>query len=198
MYAVVAPGISCVYTNWSDVERIKSLYLYPKWIKCFSEEEAQAWIKRNSYNRHLSRIYNYGNTFKNLYIDVKYKIAPDCIYYRLDCKRIGNVRIRAEDVLIEYKGSNIFIKLPNIFVSNETVAGHMSAIHNLLRIVGDYVDLNIELPYYSLFYCLTVYSRGNNRPIQLVKNLIDNRLGAVALSLKLENFSEEESVKCAK
>lgn len=193
MYAVVAPGFSCVYSNWADVERVKALYPYPKWCKCYSEEEAQAWIKRNSYGKHLSRVYNYGNSFPELNIYVRYRISTDCVYYILDCRKVGNIRIHAQDALVEYKGSKIFIKLPNIKVSNETVAGHMSAIHNLLQIVGDYVDLNIELPYYSLFYCLTGYSRGNSRPITLVRQLIDRRLGAVALSLKLENFSKEES-----
>ena len=62
MYAVVAPGFSCVYSSWSDVERIKALYPYPKWCKCSTETEAQAWIKRNSYSNKLSSIYNYGNT----------------------------------------------------------------------------------------------------------------------------------------
>lgn len=187
MYAVVAPGISGVYTNWSEVERIKALYPYPKWCKCNSEEEAQAWLRRNTYNKKLSSIYNYGNTFDNLYIDVKYKISTDCVYYVLDCKRIGNIRLHTK-AYIEYKGNNIYIKLPNIYLSNETIAGHMSALHNLLQIVGDYVDLNIELPYYAIFYCLTVYSRGNNRQVQLVKKLIDNRLGAVAFSLKMPNI----------
>jgi len=194
MYAVVAPGFSSIYTNWSDVERIKALYPYPKWCKCSSEAEAYAWIKRNTYSRGLNSIYNYGNTLKDLYIDAKYKIGEDCIYYVLDCKRIGKIRVPSEDILVEYKGSKVYIKLPNTYVSNETVAGHMSAIHNLLILLGDYVDINIELPYYSLFYCLTVYSQGNSRPIQLVKNLIDNRLGAVALSLKMLNFSEEEDI----
>ena len=193
MYAVVAPGFSCVYSNWADVERVKALYPYPKWCKCYSEEEAQAWIKRNSYGKHLSRVYNYGNSFPELNIYVRYHIGTDCVYYILDCSKVGSIRIHAPDALVEYKGSKIFVKLPNIKVSNETVAGHMSAIHNLLQIVGDYVDLNIELPYYSLFYCLTGYSRGNSRPITLVRQLIDRRLGAVALSLKLENFSKEES-----
>ena len=191
MYAVVAPGFSCVYSSWSDVERIKALYPYPKWCKCSTETEAQAWIKRNSYSNKLSSIYNYGNTLKDLYIDVKYKIAKDCIYYVLDCKRIGRLRLNVEGILVEYKGSKIYVKLPNTYVSDETVAGHMSAIHNLLQFVGDYVDLNIELPYYSLFYCLTVYSKGNNRHVKLVKDLIDERLGAVALSLKLFNKEEE-------
>ena len=193
MYAVVAPGFSCIYTNWSDVERIKALYPYPKWCKCRTEEEGQAWIKRNTYSNKLSGIYNYGNTLKNLYIDAKYRIASDCIYYVLDCRRIGHLRLHVEDVLVEYKGTTIYIKLPNIYVSNESVAGHMSAIHNLLKIIGDYVDINIELPYYSLFYCLTSYAKGNNRHIKLVKDLIDERLGAVALSLKSFNNKEEST-----
>ena len=128
---------------------------------------------------------------KDLYIDVKYKIAKDCIYYVLDCKRIGRLRLHVEDILVEYKASKIYVKLPNTYVSDETVAGHMSAIHNLLQFVGDYVDLNIELPYYSLFYCLTVYSKGNNRAINIVKNLLNERLGSVAYTLNFDNLIEE-------
>lgn len=195
MYAVVAPGFSCVYTNWADVERVKALYPYPKWCKCRTEEDAHEWIRRNSYNRSLTGIYNYGNTLNDLYINASYKIGADCIYYVLDCSRVGRLRISASDALIEYKGNKIYVRLPNIKVSNETVAGHMSAIHNLLQIVGDYVDLNIELPYYSLFYCLTVYSKSNNRYIYRVKDLIDNRLGAVAYTLKMNNLSAEEDIE---
>ena len=192
MYAVVAPGFNGIYTNWADVERVKALYPYPKWAKCFSETEAQNWIRRNSYGWTLHSVYNYGNTLKDLYINAKYKICSDCIYYVLDCSRIGRIRIHSPGTLIEYKGNKIYIKLPDIQVSNESVAGHMSAIHNLLKIIGDYVDVNIELPYYSLFYFLTSYCRGNSRPIMLVKELINKRLGEVAYSLKLEQMDKEE------
>lgn len=188
MYAVVAPGISCVYTNWKDVERIKALYPYPKWIKCRTEEDAYEWLRRNTYGHGLSSIRNYGNTFKDLYVDVKYRIDTDCVFYILDCKRLGKMRLNIPDALIEYKGSKIYIKLLNIYLSNETIAGHMSVLHNLLTIVGPYVDLNVELPYYSIFYCLTVYSKGNNRYVQMVRSLIDERIGVVAYSLKMNNM----------
>lgn len=191
MYAVVAPGFSCVYTNWADVERIKALYPYPKWYKCSNEEDAYRWIKRNTYGWTLHEVYNYGNTFKQLYVDAKYKIGKDCVFYVLDCSRVGRIRIHHPTALIEYKGDKIFIRLPNITLSEEAIAGHMSAIYNLLLIVGDYLDINITLPYYSLFYCLSSYTRGNSRPVMLVRELISNRLGAVAYSLKLEHLNEE-------
>ena len=192
MYAVVAPGFSCIYTNWKDVERIKALYPYPKWCKCNSEEEARKWIDRNSYGKMLRSIYNYGNTFKNLYIDAKYQISTDCVYYILDCKRIGKLRIPADGILVEYRGSKIYIKLPNIRLSNESIAGHMSAVHNLLQMIGPYVDINLEVPYYSIYYCLAVYSRGNNRYVSMVRSLIDQRVGAVGVTLKLNNIISKE------
>ncbi len=192
MYAVIAPGFSCVYTNWADVERIKALYPYPKWCKCKSNDEALEWIRRNSYGHSLSRVYNYGNTLKNLYIYVTYHIYKDSVCYNLDCSRIGRIRINAPNTVVQYLGSKVSVKLENIFVSDETIAGHMSVIYNLLQIVGDFIDVNIELPYYCLFYCLTSYSRGNSRTITIVKKAIEERLGAVSFSLNMDKFSKEE------
>ena len=77
-------------------------------------------------------------------------------------------------------------------MNNESLVGHISIVYNLLSILGDYVDVNIELPYFSIFYALTSYSGGKVRAIQLTKDLISTRLGAVAYSLKMENFSAEE------
>ena len=52
---------------------------------------------------------------------------------------------------------------------------------------GEFVDLNIELPNYSIFYCLTVYSKGNNRSVQLTRDAISKRLCEVAFTLKMED-----------
>lgn len=191
MYAIVAPGFSGVFTNWEDVERIRAFYPYPKWSKFYSEEDAHEWIRRNAYTSKSSYVYNYGDTFSNFHVDAKYRILKDCVLYRFDCKKVGNLRISVPNALVEYRGTTIYVKLNNTYLSDETVSGHMSAIHNLLSMLGDYVDVNIELPYYSLFYCLTVYSKGNNRSINLTKRLIESRLGAVAYSLNFGNLEEE-------
>ena len=190
MYAVVAPGFASVYTNWKDVERIKALYPYPKFCKCNSEAEAVEWIQRNKYARNLDGVYNYGNTFKDFYVDAKYKIGQGCVYYVLDTKRLGRLRISAPYSLVEYKGFKIYIKCPNINVSNESLAGHLSVIYNLFNMIGPYIDVNIVLEHYALYYALTVYSKGNSRPVSLVRDLLNSRFGATSISLKFEKEVE--------
>ena len=192
MYAVVAPGLAVVYTSWSDVERVKALYPYPKWIKTNSEEEAINWLKRNKYGRSLSSVYNYGNAFKNLHVYAKYKISTDCVYYVLDTSKVGSIRLHNIDVLVYYKGNKIYIKLPNIKLSDEAIGSHMSAIHNLLTMLGPYIDVNIQLDHYSIFYALTNYTRNRIRPITLVRDLINSRVGAVSYSFTVENYKEYE------
>lgn len=189
MYAVVAPGISCVYTNWKDVERIKALYPYPKWVKVNSEKEAQEWLRRNTYGHGLKTITKYGNTLESLYVNAKYLILEDCLCISYDTSRLGFVRLPKSTNLVEYKGSKIFVKIPNTKLSNETIVGHMSAIYNVLQTIGDIVDINIELPYYSIYYSLTGYSKGNQKSINTVKNLIKNRQGAVSYSVLLRELN---------
>lgn len=192
MYAVVAPGLAVVYTSWADVERVKALYPYPKWIKTNSEEEAINWLKRNKYGHTLSSVYNYGNAFKDLHVYAKYKISTDCVYYVLDTSKVGSVRLHPTDALVSYKGNKIYIKLPNIKLSDAAIGSHMSAIHNLLTMLGPYIDVNIQLDHYSIFYALTNYTRNRVRPIALVRDLINSRVGAVSYSFTVENYKEYE------
>lgn len=191
LYAVVAPGFSAVYSDWKDVERIRALYPYPKWTKCRTETEAQEFLKRNSYSRKVKQLYNYGDTLNDLYINVEYRIGPDCVYYVIDTRRVGNIRLLSEDALVEYKSNKIFVKIPNIYLSDELLSGHMSAIHNLLHLVGEYVDVNITVPNYAVFYALTVYDKGNNRVVQLTRDAISKRLCKVAFTLKMRDYSDE-------
>lgn len=186
MYAVIAPGFSCIYSNWKDVERVKSLYPYPKFHKFQTEQEASEWLQRNQYARQLDKIYNYGNTFSDFYVDVKYKIAEDCVYYVLDVSRLGRLRLFSEDALVEYKGWKIYVKFPNIKVSNESISGHMSALFNLYNMIGPYVDVNLELEYYALYYALTIYNRSDNRSVAAMRSLLNERMGATAISLKFK------------
>lgn len=186
MYAVVAPGFKGVFESWSDVERIKVLYPYPKWAKVKTAEEANTWLARNAYGRNLDYIYNYGDTFEKLHLDAKYRIGTDCIFYVIDFKNLGHLRITAPNTLVKYEGTKAFVRLKGVTVSEESLSGHLSAVYSLLEILGPYVDVNIELPYYSIFYALTSYSRGKNRYVTIVKDLITNRIGEVAYSLHMK------------
>lgn len=194
MYAIVAPGLSCILSSWEDVERIKKLYPYPKWYKGYSTSDCANWLNANKYSRRLSGFSKYGDTFKDLYISAKYKIAADCVYFVLDLSKVGNVRLRCEGALIEYRGYKAYMKVPSLKVSNETIAGHLSAIYTLLKSVGDYVDIDIELPYYALYYALTQYDSNKSLPIVTIRDLINKRIGAVSYTLPLVNCLPEEDV----
>lgn len=191
-YGVVAPGIATVYRDWKSVERIKALYPYPKFAKFDYESDAMDWVKRNKYKDGKVSVFNYGSTLRDKYISARYKICPDCVLYLLDCKLVGRMRVNVPDALVEYKGDKIQICVNNLQLSNETIAGHMSAIYNLLSIVGPYVDVNLRLDYYSLFYCLTNYNRENNRYVSTVRSAIDSRMGEVAVSYDFLNMLGEE------
>lgn len=195
MYAVVAPGLAMVYTSWADVERVKGLYPYPKWYKTNSEEDALNWIRRNKYGHSLSSVYNYGDAFKNLHVYAKYHIGDDCVYYVFDVSKVGTIRLHSDEAQIAYKGSKIYVKLPNIKLSDEAIGSHMSAIHNMLTLLGPYLDVNIHLEHYSLFYALTSYARNRCRPIAIVKELIGTRVGAVSYSFEVENYEECDALE---
>ncbi len=188
MYVVVAPGISTVYTNWKDVERIKTLYPYPKWARVNSEQEAQEWLRRNSYGHGLHTVNKYGNTINNLYINVQYKIFPDYLAIVYDTSKVGKIRLPETRNLVAYIGDKIHVKVGDIFLSDESITGHMSAIFNVLNLVGDIIDINIELPNYSIFYSLTGYSKGNQRAISTVQEMIRNRQGAVSYTIQLKEL----------
>ena len=187
-YAITAPGIAGVYTNWSEIERIKALYPYPKFRKFVYEADAYTWLKQNKYPVKATRVYNYGNTFDDLYINVKYKITSECVYVSLDCKRVGNVRLYVPDAAIEYKGDKILMRLPYVNFSEESLASHMSVIYNILQMVGQYMDVNIHLEYYSLYYSLASGHCETNRYVQFVLGLMSDRIGCTAFSYDFSNM----------
>lgn len=189
MYAVVAPGLSCIYTNWKEVERVKALYPYPKWAKFNNEEEAAQWLKRNTYGHGLRTVEAYGDVLPNLHVQAKYKIFDDrlCIVY--DLSRVGNMRIAAEGCFVEYQGRTSKVMVPNIKLSDESISSHMVAVYNVLNILGNMLDVDIFLPYYSVYYCLTSYKGNKQRSIQTVQNLIQQRTGNVAFSVKFKEVT---------
>jgi hypothetical protein len=97
----------------------------------------------------------------------------------------------SDDALVEYKGNKIFVKIPNIYLSDELLSGHMSAIHNLLNLIGEFIDVNIVIPNYAVFYALTSYDKGNNRVVQLTRDAISKRLCKVAFTLKMRDYSDD-------
>lgn len=184
MYAITAPGYSSIVTNYKEVEKIKAIYPYAKFAKFTREEDAQLFLKRNSNPHEFANLFNYGNTFDKFFIYAKYRILNDGVYYVLDLTRIGSVRIFAKDAIIEYKGYKTYVKMGNVNISDKSISGHLTAIYNLLEIIGENFDVNIEIPNFSVFYALTAYSKGNSRAVNLTRKMIQERICEVAFTLR--------------
>ena len=184
IYAIVAPGYSLVTTDWAQVERVRALYPYPKWKKCFSEEEANLFVKKNYVKNPVKAIRNYGDTFSELYVDAYYTIRDNSVCYVFDVSRVGQLRINSDNLIVEYGAGKIYVRLPNIVLHEESLSSHMSAIYNLLSILGDYVDVNIHVKYFSVLYALTQYGKGKVRSISVTKDLINSRVCKCAFTLE--------------
>lgn len=186
MYAVVAPGISCVYSNWKDVERIKALYPYPKWAKVPNEAAAKEWLKRNTYNHNLGNITKYGSAMDMLYLTAKYRIFDNRLCISYDTSQLGDVRLRRQEgVVVEYLAGRINVLVTNIALSDESISSHLSAIFYTVKLVGDIVDLCIELPYYSIFYCMTAYKGIAIPSLTAMKSQLASRQGSLSYSVQI-------------
>lgn len=184
IYAIVAPGYSLVTTDWNKIERVKALYPFPKWQKCRSEEEANLFVKKNYVPRPVKLMYNYGDTFKDLYINASYKIGKDCLYFEYDTSRVGMLKFRDPSMVVEVAGKMIYVKMPNIYLSENSISSHMSAIYNLLLTLGPNVDVNIRIKYFAVYYSLTSYTGTGVHAINVVCDYIKNRLCKVAFTLE--------------
>lgn len=184
IYAVVAPGYSLVTKDWGMVERAKALYPYPKWRKCYSEVEAQLFIRKNYVPRPVRMIYNYGDTFKDLYIDASYRIGKDRLFFEFNTERVGRLKLSNPNVIVEYAGKMVYVRMPDIYLSELSISSHMSAIYNMLMTLGPNVDVNIRVNYFAVYYALTSYSGTKIRSIDVTKEYINSRLCKVAYTLE--------------
>ena len=184
IYAIVAPGYSLVTTEWNKIERVKALYPFPKWGKFRTEEAAQLFIRKNYVPRPVKMLYNYGDTFNDLYVDASYRIGKDCLYFEFDTGRVGRLKLSDPSVVVEYSGKMVYVKMPNIYLSEMSISSHMSAIYNMLMTLGPNVDVNIRVNYFAVYYAITNYNGGKLRSIDITKDCINSRLCKVAFTLE--------------
>ena len=192
IYAIVAPGISLQTRDWRQIERIRALYPYPKWKTCRDEQEATDFIRRHNLKKSLSTLKNYGDTVRNLYLTVEYKITPNNIFYKMDTKHCGRIKVKQlPDNLVQYEKNMIYIRVEAIKLNPDMLSSHMAAIYNIYDIVGDYIDVNVLLPNFSVYYALTSYTRDKVRSVKMTKDRINKRLCKTGYSLNmLEDYYE--------
>lgn len=184
-YAVIVPGLSTVYNKYEDVERICSLYPYPKFRKFQTEEECWEYVKRHTSKKVYTDITKYGETFNSHYVKMEYFIRSDKVYYNYFTKQMGYISIENHDpnVIVENMSGSIKAILTDIYLNDDMINSHLIAIWHGLKIIGEYVDIDVQVPDHSVFYALMTY-KGNSRTINRVRNYIDTRAAKVSVSMK--------------
>ena len=184
-YAVIVPGISAVYNEWKDVERVIALYPYPKFRKFATEEDCWEFVRRNTSKKVYTDITKYGETFDNLCVSMEYFILEDKVCYNFKTNKAGYLCIEndRDDVIVTNRSGNIKVSVLNIHLNNDIISNHLIAIWHGLKVIGDYVDVDIKVPDHSIFYALMTY-KGTNKTINRVRDYIDSRFAKVSVTMK--------------
>ena len=184
MFAVVANGIQAICKTQRQLDCIISIYPYPKFKKCSTEEEAREWLRWNSRKYTSLKHERYGNTSISGYARIEYFIDNVNTYYNIHTERVGYIRVQHEsDIRVDSRRDLLKVKVLNSKLNNNLIMHHAIAIRRILRILGQYIDVDIVVPDISVFLALTKYN-GNNYMIRGVQKDIATRLGAVSITVK--------------
>lgn len=196
MYAIVANGIQTIVKTSEQLDVILGLFPYPKFQKVNTEVEGREWIRNNSRISYASDIRNYGETSKYGYAEIDYFISNNNIFYNVDTSKLGYIRVESSDnVLVDSRPELLKVKVLNVVLDNSLIAHHVIAIHRVLVLLGDYVDVSINVPDMSVYLALTKYT-GTNYMIKRTQDLIKRRLASVSftvaegLDIRRETFED--------
>lgn len=183
MYAVVAPGLKGIYHDPKVIDRILTLYPYTKFRKFKTEEECWQFLERNTNKHGIEEISDFGDTFSHHRVKMEYFIRTPNLYYNFDTSGLGTLRVVNQRAIIENRTSLIKALIPNMVVDADTISGHIIAIYNGIKLLGDYVDVEVIVPDHSIFYAMHSYT-GQNRNISRLSTYIKSRLGKVSVTLR--------------
>lgn len=193
MFAVVANGIQTICKTQRALDRIIAIYPYPKFCKCKTREEARAWILRNSRSFSGLARERYGNTARSGYAKIRYAIVENGVDFDIDTKRVGYIKVPSEEkVLVDSRKTSLKVLVRDIKLNDESITHHIVAIRRILKLLGDFVDVDIVVPDISIFLAVTKYS-GKNYVIRGLQKDIESRLGAVSLSIEDIQYKQGEA-----
>lgn len=184
-YGFVSNNMTLWTQDFTKVNTLAKICPYPKFRGFQTEEEAILFIKKNKRNKLLKSLKTYGNVFTNVKTQLEYYIEKDRICANLRTKGMYNIRIPTTDknVLIEYGAKLVKIQLKDIYLNDNLISSHITAIYNLLKLLGDFIDIDIVVPDNSIYYALTTYT-GSNILINRVQLLIKKRFGELAITVR--------------
>lgn len=183
MYAVVAPGLKGIYDDPKVIDKILALYPYTKFRKFKTEDECWGFLNRYENNHGIEEIRDFGDTFAQHHVVMEYFIREPNLYFNYDTSKLGTLRIVRDAAVVENRTNLIKAMLPNVIVDSATISGHVVAIYNGIKLLGDFIDVEVVVPDHSIFYAIRSYT-GTNRNIIRLKDYIQKRLGKVSITLR--------------
>ena len=192
-YAIVGPGLKTVSQDWLQIKELSQIFPYCKFRKFPTEAGAWDFINLNMRTYSDLSLYKYGNTFDNLYIQLKYIIYKNKIYFTFNTEHFGNIRlIPNKKSVIEYMQKCVTVLYTNDEeLDCNLISTHLRAIQRGISMLGDFVDVDIVVPNYSIYYALTLYS-GDDPEISFFTQLLKSRLGAYSISLNNKKVIADE------
>lgn len=187
MYVLIANGYSGVIESKETLDVLASIFPYPKFRKVVDKEAAFAFLEKYRRGDYAPVYNNYGDTDAYYgYAKVTYIIDKNDLYVTVDTSKLGNVKLpppKDRNIVIDNSTQMIRIKIRDINLNDDKISDHCYAIYTILNLIGEFVDVNIEVPDISVYLALFKY-KGEYYSITAAQEEIHNRLGAVAVTIK--------------
>jgi len=103
-------------------------------------------------------------------------------YYNFRLHGIQRLRIITEGQ-VEYGNNLVTVKIPAQHTDKDKIRHHLEAISQGYTLLGNFIDVELVIPNYSIFYVFNAYT-GKDRFILRFKSKINKRLGHTALTLR--------------
>ena len=194
MFVAIGSGRTKICETQNELRQFKAIYPYVKWHYCETMEEALNWIRSNQRSVYSRRVTHFGSTEpQGGYIDIEYFIDGKNIYYNLYLKSFGKTRILPDienSILVDNRESMIKVKVLNTVLNNMVIMHHGIAMQRILRILGEYVDVNFLVPDMSVYIAFTSYN-GKDIAIKRIQEFIKTRVGGVSFTVK-EYLSQKD------
>lgn len=185
MYAFVSNECQTIVKTQRQLDLMLSIFSYPKFKRITSREDALEFFASCNRNFIKTGFKQYGKSVDASYVSVQYFIDSNNIYVNVDTRRFGYIKLPdlprnvRQDATYDY----LKLKICNIRLDDSMIAHHCLAISNILRLFGEFIDIEFILPDISVYLACTKYN-GANYIIRSLQGQINNRYGRVYYTLQ--------------
>lgn len=187
MYVAIGSGKTKILETKQELQQFQAVYPYVKWHYCLTKEEALNFIRQNQRKIYDTRVKHFGSaTPQGGFIGIEYFIDGKNLYYNLNLKSFGKTRVMPDPdngILVDNRESLIKVKILNTRLDNMVIMHHGIAIQRILRLLGEFVDVDITVPDMSIYIAFTSYN-GRDTAIKRVQEFLKSRVGGVSFTVK--------------